>query len=230
MNLLANLVEQFPAPIIHLDGDGKVQIWNLAAEQVFGWKDADVLAQPLPFIPVEHIHAFTRLLREILAEGGQTMYATPILTCAGNLRPEQTLCLTAIRNAAGEVDGAAVSISSEHENVAHLRMHIRLIEVINRIQQSILVSQSVQDICRTALQQIPDLIPIDSGQIFLYEENGRTARILAVEDDCNFQTGWQKITAEQLPGLADLEVWPNLAGERCCERFLQPPSQQIDEP
>ncbi|WP_055076532.1 PAS domain S-box protein [Pseudanabaena sp. 'Roaring Creek'] len=45
---LQALVNASPRAIFMLDLEGKVKIWNPAAEQMFGWKEAEVINQPSP--------------------------------------------------------------------------------------------------------------------------------------------------------------------------------------
>lgn len=40
-----------PMAIITLDLDGRVQSWNPAAEEIFGWTEAEVLGQQVPIVP-----------------------------------------------------------------------------------------------------------------------------------------------------------------------------------
>jgi len=52
------LVEASPLPIMAHDADGRVLIWNHAAEQASGWKRAEVLGEVDPFLPAEaHVEA-----------------------------------------------------------------------------------------------------------------------------------------------------------------------------
>ena len=66
-----SLVDGASAAIIQLDHDGKVQLWNRAAEKMFGWRPEEVIGQPVPTIPNElwedNQAWFLRCL------GGQTM-------------------------------------------------------------------------------------------------------------------------------------------------------------
>ncbi len=48
-NPLHELAFSAPVVLIGLDEKGRVDVWNLAAEQLLGWKVEDVLNQPLPF-------------------------------------------------------------------------------------------------------------------------------------------------------------------------------------
>ena len=48
---LATLVACSPASIVVLDCSGNIELWNPAAESMFGWPAADVLGKPLPTVP-----------------------------------------------------------------------------------------------------------------------------------------------------------------------------------
>jgi len=46
-----SLIETSPLPILSTDRLGLVQIWNRAAEELFGWSREEVLRRPVPFVP-----------------------------------------------------------------------------------------------------------------------------------------------------------------------------------
>lgn len=48
---LEALVAAAPIPIVVIDPDRTVRLWNRAAEQVFGWKSDEVLGRELPIVP-----------------------------------------------------------------------------------------------------------------------------------------------------------------------------------
>jgi PAS domain S-box-containing protein len=48
-----SLIEASPLPIIAIDRAGLVQIWNRAAEELFGWTRAEVVGHPLPAAPAD---------------------------------------------------------------------------------------------------------------------------------------------------------------------------------
>ena len=50
---LRALIQASPLAIIALDAEGRVTIWNPAAERTFGWAEPEVLGRPLPTIPAE---------------------------------------------------------------------------------------------------------------------------------------------------------------------------------
>jgi PAS domain-containing protein len=48
---LETLVQVSPLAITLLDTAGNVQLWNPAAEQIFGWTASEVIGQPNPIVP-----------------------------------------------------------------------------------------------------------------------------------------------------------------------------------
>src|SRR5438270_9769054 len=52
---LRALIEATPLAIVAIDSQENVSKWNSAAETMFGWSEAEVLGQPLPFAgPANH--------------------------------------------------------------------------------------------------------------------------------------------------------------------------------
>lgn len=69
-NLMLNaLVESSPVPIVTLDPEGNVRIWNKAAERAFGWDRKEVFGRYVPFVPEEKREEFLTIKRRIL--GGE---------------------------------------------------------------------------------------------------------------------------------------------------------------
>ncbi len=48
---LRAVIEASPLAILTLDPDGRVGMWNAAAERIFGWSKEEVLGRPLPIVP-----------------------------------------------------------------------------------------------------------------------------------------------------------------------------------
>lgn len=70
---LEAIIESSPLPILAMDTEGVVRLWNPAAERVFGWKAQEVLNQPYPLLPVkpdrDEQQLFTRLSRGEIFNG-----------------------------------------------------------------------------------------------------------------------------------------------------------------
>jgi len=63
---LTAVIHSSPLAILQLDANGAVQAWNEAAEQMFGWTEAEVLGQPLPIVPEDRQDQFRSLLDVVL--------------------------------------------------------------------------------------------------------------------------------------------------------------------
>lgn len=50
---LKTMVEASPLPIITLDLQQNVKMWNQAAENIFGWTEYEVLNRPIPIVPID---------------------------------------------------------------------------------------------------------------------------------------------------------------------------------
>ncbi|MCE9668853.1 GAF domain-containing protein [Myxococcus stipitatus] len=65
---LAAIIQASPASILLVDIEGRVRMWNPAAERIFGWKAEEVLGEVLPVVP-EGKHAEFRRNLEKAARG-----------------------------------------------------------------------------------------------------------------------------------------------------------------
>ncbi len=57
------LIDNSPLAIISVDRQALVDLWNPAAERLFGWPAVEVLGQPLPNLPTENREAYETELR-----------------------------------------------------------------------------------------------------------------------------------------------------------------------
>ena len=64
--LLQTLIDAAPLAILAVDPKGCVRSWNRAAEQMFGWSEAEVIGQTVPFVPPQALDAFRSSLRGVL--------------------------------------------------------------------------------------------------------------------------------------------------------------------
>jgi PAS domain S-box-containing protein len=64
------VIEASPVPIVALTREGKITVWNAAAERVFGWSADDVMGMELPFIPEEKREEHRQMrARDLTGEG-----------------------------------------------------------------------------------------------------------------------------------------------------------------
>ena len=125
------LIETSPLPIISLDRDGLVRIWNRAAEELFGWRRDEVLGQPPVFVPREHSGESRALIAQVQAGG--VLRDREIRRVSKEGKPlDLSLSVGPLRNARGEVEGCIAILADitdrkqrerEIEETARFREH-----------------------------------------------------------------------------------------------------------
>ncbi len=63
---LQALIEASPIGIITLDQNKKVTMWNPAAEDIFGWKEQEVLHTPYPLVPEGKEEEFAKIFDDVI--------------------------------------------------------------------------------------------------------------------------------------------------------------------
>ena len=102
---LQALVEASPLPILTVDREANVRLWNAAAERTFGWRAEEAIGRRAPFVPPdqmeESLSRYQRVLRGESVAGDEVSRVrkdgTPI---------ELAIYVAPLRVSGGEVDGA----------------------------------------------------------------------------------------------------------------------------
>ena len=138
---LEAIVTACPLPIVGVDPDGHVLMWNPAAERVFGWKAEEVLGVALPVVPPEKQEEFQRWKTSVLGGGGVTGVETYRLHRDGS-RIEVSLSTAALASVAGEPTGAVAvytditarkQVERELERSREELRHAQKIEAVGRL-------------------------------------------------------------------------------------------------
>ncbi len=66
--MLQNFIDTSPLAIIGLDENWKVNLWNPAAEQIFGWSKEEVLGCDNPIVPEDKQEEFQNWHRQVLSD------------------------------------------------------------------------------------------------------------------------------------------------------------------
>ncbi|MFI5354577.1 MAG: PAS domain-containing protein, partial [Desulfobaccales bacterium] len=104
-NTLQALVAATPLAIIALDRDLLVQLWNPAAEKIFGWRESEVLGRPLPIIPPDDWpEALGRIQRGLQTGESQSAVEMRRLRRDGTMI-DVSLWTAPLRNSNGEIVG-----------------------------------------------------------------------------------------------------------------------------
>ncbi len=131
---LRALVVAAPVAIILVDPDGVVQMWNPAAERIFGWSAEDVVGRFNPIIPPESLDEFRSIRRRVL-EGEQTVDLPIRRMRRDGSRLDLRLWTSALRGADGRpcgLLGMLVDVTERESLEAQLRQAQKM-EAIGRL-------------------------------------------------------------------------------------------------
>ncbi len=124
---LEAIVQSSPAPIIALGRDGCVQMWNPAAERVFGWTAAEVMHGPLPIVPEDQRGQFQELFARALRGEGVAGVQVNRERKDGS-RLDVAIWTSALHAASGEIAGVmcmlvdVTELTRAEEELKKLRM------------------------------------------------------------------------------------------------------------
>ena len=104
MENLRTLIARSPVAMITLDGNARVQLWNPAAEKMFGWSEAEVLNQPLPFASPDGQAAFGALGAQEMPDDARPPLEQPRIRKDGTL-VVVNLWTAPLRDAQGRITG-----------------------------------------------------------------------------------------------------------------------------
>src|SRR6266446_3532224 len=127
-----SLIEASPLPIMSIDRNGMVEIWNRAAEELFGWERGEVVGKPNPLVPPEMADE-SRFIREQV-DAGRIIRSREMRRTRKDGTPiDLALSIAPLRDAGGSVSGAIAIIADitdskrrdeEKERTARFREHL----------------------------------------------------------------------------------------------------------
>jgi len=115
--LCQEIVDQNRMAIICGDPEGKIQLWNKGAEEIFGWSAQEAIGQTMDFmIPEKHREkhwaGYDRVMQTGETKYGKQLLAVPALTKSGaRISVEFTVVLIK------DVQGRVVSIAATLQDI-----------------------------------------------------------------------------------------------------------------
>ena len=123
---LRELIQFSPLAIEELDPEGKVKLWNPAAEQMFGWAEGEVLDQPYPAVSSESRAEFEHEVLQLL--GGATIRGKEVRRLRKDGRQfTARLWAAPIHNQRNQITGITKileDITDQKENERKLRLSL----------------------------------------------------------------------------------------------------------
>lgn len=154
---LATIVENSADAIIGESNDGRVIIWNSAAERLLGYPRSEALGEPLleRMTPVEERRTAAQLVRQVHANAETAPADTTLMTKEGAITPV-SITAGAIRGAHGEIIGIARLVRDISER---LRAEQKMRDLADSLEQQVKDRTAELETARRDLQTVLDSVP-----------------------------------------------------------------------
>lgn len=104
---LAAIVASSDDAIVSKNLDGTVLSWNLGAERMFGYREEEMIGQPILRIVPDELHNEEKQFLETLRKGGRIVHHETVRVSKDGRRVDVSLTISPLRNAAGKVIAAS---------------------------------------------------------------------------------------------------------------------------
>ncbi len=110
-------LDHSPLPVWTVDLEGRVTLWNRAAERVFGWMAGEVVGKFLPAVPARGLRPWFEMLERV--RGGEVIvgWEVPRVTKDGATR-DTSVSLAPLRDRSGSVSGVIAMVADITEKNA----------------------------------------------------------------------------------------------------------------
>jgi len=131
---LEGVVQASPLAIWAADLEGRVTLWNAAAERIFGWKAGEVLGRPLPIIPADRPGDLPALLdRTRRGAGGAGAEHTSVKKDGSRIEVSVWTSLLTAADGAGRGVLAVVADATERRQLESQLRQSQKMEAIGRL-------------------------------------------------------------------------------------------------
>ncbi|WP_018258006.1 PAS domain S-box protein [Halomicrobium katesii] len=137
---LNTLIDASPDALILIDTDGVVELWNPAAERIFGWSEAEVVGDTLPFVPADRESEFDGFRERLLSGESISSVETRRRRTDGTLI-DVSLSAAPLRDVDGEITGIMAvmeDITERKRQERQLREHQRELDRYREFTEDIL--------------------------------------------------------------------------------------------
>ena len=204
---LAAIVDSSNDAIISKNLDGVITTWNLAAQQLFGYSEAEAIGQPITIIiPADLRDEEKGLLRRLRTGDRIEHYETRRVTRDGRIL-EVSISISPVRNATGTIVGASKilrDVTESRRARAALRESERRLAyeaAAARTLQSIstrLISESTQEsLFAQVVDAAMELMSADASSVQMLAPDGQCLTLLGWRNFHPISAAfWQRVTAD----------------------------------
>ncbi len=138
---LQALIAASPRAIFTLDLEGKLKLWNLAAERMFGWTEVEVLDKPNPTVPEDKLEEHNALLKSVLQ--GTTLPSVESQRQKKDGSPiDISFSAAPLRDREGNINGL-VAVVADITEQKHQEEQVRLLQsVVVNTKDAVLITEA----------------------------------------------------------------------------------------
>jgi PAS domain S-box-containing protein len=131
---LQSLLDACPIAILIMDLDKRITVWNHAGEQMFGWREDELLGQRYPLVAAIDFPAFERLFQRVIGGEGFTGVEATRLDRSGQHIPVR-MHTAPMRDPEGRVTGAMALLEDlrETRKLEEQIRHSQKMEAVGRL-------------------------------------------------------------------------------------------------
>ena len=173
---LQAIIQASALAIIVADAEGIVQVWNPAAERLFGWSAAEAIGQFNPIVPRDRIDEFHTEHRRILDGAPEQTVETRRQRKDGRAI-DLLMSRAALYDERGQITGAVAilaDIADRKRAEAAEREQRTLAEALRDTATALSSTLNFDEVLDRILENVGKIVPYDNASIALIE--GRTAR------------------------------------------------------
>ena len=132
------VVESSPLAIIAHDGEGRIRMWNLSAERIFGWTEAEVVGHRNPTIPADREEEFRALVQSRMQGQVQAGFETVRIRKDGTL-VDVSIWTSPLHDDTGNITGIMTELAdiAERKRAERDRVHLLASEQAARAEAGI---------------------------------------------------------------------------------------------
>jgi PAS domain S-box-containing protein len=158
--------------ILAIGKDGRVEVWNPAAERMFGWVATEVMGREPPFVP-EELRAEHNAVLERVTSGGQVSFATR-RGCKDGSQADVRIDASLLRDAAGEPAGWVFVChrTRDDEAVRHyMADRARLVRRLGDVVADMNAQLDLESVLDRIAASLRELTRADAGGFVVVEQD-----------------------------------------------------------
>lgn len=175
------LIASSPAAIITLDCQGCVKTWNWAAQQIFGWKEADVLGKPLP-ITLNPSQEDTEDIFEKALQGKVFTNLELVYPCQDGSVVDVSVSTAVVKNEQEQIVGVMgvfSDITARKQAEIALQQLLYRERLLGSMQERIRLSLNLNEILETTVKEVRQYLRSD--RVLIYRLSGGSTGKVVVE-------------------------------------------------